>query len=104
MAFAGLWESWDKGGELLESCAIITTTANELVAPIHHRMPVILSKDRQTDWLSGVPLDAGQLGSMLLPSPAGEMVAWPVDRKVNSPANQGSELIEEEPGQRGEPQ
>ncbi len=104
MAFAGLWESWDKGGELLESCAIITTTANELIAPIHHRMPVILSKDRQTDWLSGVPLDAGQLGSMLLPSPAGEMVAWPVDRKVNSPANQGSELIEAEPGQRGEPQ
>ena len=102
MAFAGLWESWDKEDELLESCAIITTTANELVAPIHHRMPVILNMGQQTDWLSEAPLDADQLRSTLLPSPAGEMIAWPVDRKVNSPGNQGSELIREAQGEQGE--
>ena len=104
MAFAGLWESWDKEEDLLESCTIITTTANELVAPIHHRMPVILSTDRQTDWLSGTPLDADQLRSTLLPSPADEMIAWPVDRMVNSPGNQGSDLIRVAPGHLGEPQ
>ena len=104
MAFAGLWESWDKEGEPLESCAIITTTANELVSPIHHRMPVILSTERQTDWLSGEQLDADQLRSTLLPSPAGGMIAWPVDRKVNSPGNQGPELIREAVGLQGDPQ
>lgn len=103
MAFAGLWESWDKGDEPLESCTIITTTANELVAPIHHRMPVILNTDRQTDWLSGELLDADRLRAALLPAPAGEMLAWPVDRMVNSPANQGPELIEAARGQQGEP-
>jgi putative SOS response-associated peptidase YedK len=67
-------------------------------------MPVILSTDRQADWLSGEQLDADQLMSTLLPSPAGEMLAWPVDRKVNSPGNQGSELIREAQGLQGVPQ
>jgi len=104
MAFAGLWESWDKGGDPLESCTIITTTANRLVAPIHHRMPVILNKDQQTCWLSGAPLDSDRLRSTLSPQTVDEMCAWPVDRRVNSPGNQGPELIRAVPGQQGEAQ
>jgi len=104
MALAGLWESWDKGDEPLESCTIITTMANELVAPIHHRMPVILSEDRQTDWLSESQLDPDRLRSILLPASTDEMSAWPVALKVNSPANQGPELIAAIPGQSGEAQ
>lgn len=50
-AFAGLWDSWRAGAEEILSCTIITTSANELVAPIHDRMPVILAPEGYSEWL-----------------------------------------------------
>ncbi len=96
MVFAGLWERWEKGEQeqALESCTIITTTANKLIAPIHHRMPVILDNEKQKTWLSDTLLEPEQLRSTLLPAPSGRMLTWPVSRGVNSPGNQGPDLIQ----------
>lgn len=83
-AFAGLWDRWRSpdGSEVL-SCTIITTRPNELVAPIHNRMPVILPPDAYKDWLD----PAGQSSIRLQPYPAAEMTAYPVTTLVNNPAN-----------------
>ena len=64
MAFAGLWENWQSPeGELIQSCAILTTAANELMAPVHHRMPVILSAETEPLWLDPHDRDAGHPGA-----------------------------------------
>jgi putative SOS response-associated peptidase YedK len=85
-AMAGLWSRWkDAEGRNLDTFTIITTAANELMQPIHHRMPVILDmKDYQT-WLGeGVP---EQLLPLLRPFPEHKMKAFPVSKLVNSPVN-----------------
>lgn len=85
-SFAGIWDRWEGGGEPVETFAIITTDANEAMKPIHDRMPVILDPAQYERWLrSG--------GSDLLVPFAGPMQAFPVSRRVNSPANDGAELI-----------
>jgi putative SOS response-associated peptidase YedK len=86
-AFAGLWERWDAGGEPIESCAIITTEANELMAPIHGRMPVVLPRSAYRLWLDVAVRDPGRLLPLLWPYPADEMEAYPVSGLVNDPAN-----------------
>jgi len=93
-AFAGLWERWQTadGSELL-SAAIITTTPNELMAPIHDRMPVILPRSAYTQWLDNSPQTAAGLQSLLVPYPAGEMEAYPVSTLVNSPGNDRKEIL-----------
>ncbi|MGH7135757.1 MAG: SOS response-associated peptidase [Pirellulales bacterium] len=83
---AGLWESWSKGGSVVESCALITTTANELVAPIHDRMPVIVPPEAYDLWLSPETQETELLASLLRPYAAVEMDAYPVSTRVNSPA------------------
>lgn len=84
-AFAGLWERWQAPGvDPLESCAIVTTAANELVAPVHGRMPVVLSPEGCGRWLAGGT--PGELAALLVPFPASEMRAYPVSPRVNSPA------------------
>ncbi len=71
-AFAGLWEHWqDQHGNELTTCAIITTTPNEVVGPIHDRMPVILDKDSRRAWLEDRPLP--ELQSLLKAYPAEKM-------------------------------
>ncbi len=88
-AFAGLWESWtDKGtGEVLRSCAIITCPPNELMAPIHNRMPVILPEAAETTWLNPAIEDPAVLTRLLVPFPSERMEAYPVSTLVNSPKN-----------------
>jgi putative SOS response-associated peptidase YedK len=90
-AFAGLWETWTnhESGEEVESCAILTTGANELMKPIHDRMPVILPEEAYSAWLEQP--DA----ALLQPYPADRMEAIPVSTYVNSPRNQGPKCIEE---------
>ena len=84
-AFAGLCSVWrDAGGERVPTCAIITTTPNELLSPIHNRMPVILSKDAENLWLDGDAEDPAVLGSVLSPYPAELMEAYEVSSLVNS--------------------
>lgn len=84
--FAGLWEFWKSPTtEPLLTFTVITTHANDLVAPIHERMPVILDRDHCWDWLK--PQPQPDLLAMLLPFPAERMRVHPVSRKVNDPAN-----------------
>lgn len=87
-AFAGLWERWSPPeGDAVESCTILTTTANELLAPLHERMPVILGKASFAEWLAVDPLPPGASERLLSPYPSAEMEAVLVARLVNSPRN-----------------
>ena len=93
-AFAGLYDIWrDREGNELYSYTIITTAPNELVAPIHNRMPAILRREDEDAWLSK-DTDAARLMGMLEAYPADAMEAYPVSRAVNSPAHDGAELMQ----------
>jgi len=93
-AFAGLWESWHPSGtEEIRSCTIVTTTPNQLLVPIHDRMPVILALDEYDAWLEAEPRAAEELRDLLRPFPADRMEAYPVSRLVNSPANDRPECV-----------
>lgn len=95
MALAGLWEEWrSPEGENLESCAIIVTEANELLRPIHNRMPVILAPTHWNEWLELGARDAHILQSLLKPYPKEGMAVWPVSRKVNNPKYDSEKCIE----------
>jgi putative SOS response-associated peptidase YedK len=86
--FAGLWEVWNSpDGSTILSCTIITTQPNELMHPIHNRMPVILPESAYPVWLQPGEQDPAVLTPLLAPYPAGEMLAYPVSTLVNSPAN-----------------
>jgi len=93
-AFAGLWEQWHApdGGEML-SCTIITTEPNELLRPIHNRMPVILLPDAYSAWLNPAEQKPGDLSHLLKPYPAVAMAAYPVSTLVNNPRHDGPECI-----------
>jgi putative SOS response-associated peptidase YedK len=93
-AFAGLWEHWDKGDEPISSCTLLTTDANELLAPIHDRMPVIIPREHYELWLDPGIHDPRRLQPLLVPFPAGEMEAYPVNRLVNDPENDVPECIQ----------
>ncbi|MFX1482961.1 MAG: SOS response-associated peptidase [Promethearchaeota archaeon] len=94
-AFAGLYEYWDKtkSGKTLQSCAIITTTPNEVMKSIHHRMPVILRPEFEDNWLDPNNTDITGLMAMLQPYPSNEMEAFEVSTFVNSPKNQGIQCV-----------
>lgn len=94
-AMAGLWDRWEKGEEApLETFTIITTEANELVAPIHKRMPVILAEPHFEKWLDPGFEDKESLAQMLAPAPPETLEALPVSTYVNSPANEGPQCVE----------
>jgi putative SOS response-associated peptidase YedK len=92
-AFAGLWESWDKGEEI-RSCSIITTDANDLMNEIHHRMPVILPPENYGVWLDPDFDEKEALSELLRPYPSEEMKAYAVSRRVNRPSNNEPSVIE----------
>ena len=92
-AFAGLWDSWrDPGGDIVRSCTIITTEPNELLRPIHKRMPVILRRELESFWLDHDVEDPFALGNILGPYPAEAMQAYEVSSLVNRPSNEGPEV------------
>ena len=93
--FAGLWEEWlDKQtGDLVETCAIITTEANAVLKPVHNRMPVILQEKDYDCWLDEKLKDKGKLQSLLSPYPAEEMDSHAVSQAVNITANDSDELV-----------
>lgn len=85
---AGLWESWKHpNGQTIHSCTILTTEANSLVHEIHDRMPVILTRENEKEWLNPALQDKEILKSMLLPFDATLMEAYAVSSEVNSPKN-----------------
>ncbi|MHB8075991.1 SOS response-associated peptidase [Desulfosporosinus fructosivorans] len=92
--FAGLWDTWKSPeGDIVNSCTIITTTPNELMAGIHDRMPVILSRDSERAWLNQSIVDTGFLKSLLVPYPTDLMIAYEVSTFVNSVKNNGPECL-----------
>jgi len=92
--FAGLYEIWQpQGAEPLWSCTIITTTPNELMQPIHDRMPAILPKTLYDAWLDPELTDVIELQKMLQPFDAGKMSAYPVSPHVNKSAHDDRQCI-----------
>ena len=92
IAFAGLWEGFRwPSGEVMRTFCIITTTPNEVMRPIHDRMPVVLEPEDWPVWLGEA---SGDPGALLHP-PADEVLrCWPIDTKVNSPRNNGATLLD----------
>jgi putative SOS response-associated peptidase YedK len=75
---AGLWEKWRApAGEKINSCTVITTDANELIAPLHDRMPVILAPEDWPVWLGETPATEHELRVLLNPAPAEMLKLWP---------------------------
>jgi putative SOS response-associated peptidase YedK len=96
--FAGLWERWKdpQTREWLETFSIITTDANQVVAPLHNRMPVIVERKDYARWLGGN--DSGEPPLELLrPFPAEKMLAWKVDKAVGNVRNDSAQLLETPP-------
>lgn len=92
-AFAGLWERWQSPTGPLDSCTILTTTANELLAPLHDRMPVILHPNDYAAWLD-VDQKPDALGYLFEPYPAVEMQLRPVSKSVNNARYEGADCVE----------
>jgi putative SOS response-associated peptidase YedK len=97
MAFAGLWEAWRDPDrpedDWLRTCVIVTTRANQALAPIHDRMPVILAESAWERWLDP-DTDLEAVKGLLVPAPDDLVVAYPVSTLVNDPKNHGRELVE----------
>lgn len=93
-AMAGLWDYWGGAdGSELETCTIITTSANELMQPIHNRMPVILKEEEFATWLDPRIQKPILLENYLKPFPSEELELYPVTTFVNSPSNNSEECL-----------
>jgi putative SOS response-associated peptidase YedK len=92
LMFAAVWDTWRNYGELVTSCAIVTTQANELVSELHNRMPAILDPDDQDAWLDPKTNQAALL-RMLKPFASARMKIYPVSSSVNSPDNDSADLL-----------
>ena len=83
LAAAGLWESWtDPDGLVLRSALLLTTEANDLMRPVHHRMPVLLDRAGREAWMDPAATPTG-LQALLVPAAAGRLERWRVSRAVN---------------------
>lgn len=91
--FAGIWEHWEGARGELRTCSIVTTEPNELMRPIHDRMPVIVQTELEDLWLDPEIQDPTELGRALQPFPADGMEAYPVSTIVNSPGNDVAECV-----------
>jgi putative SOS response-associated peptidase YedK len=91
-AFAGIWDEWRGTEPAIISCAIITTTANELLAPIHDRMPVILHSQSYDTWLNE-DSEPAKLRNLLRPLPTSEMMSHAVSYDVSHPKNDNEHLL-----------
>jgi putative SOS response-associated peptidase YedK len=92
-AFAGLWESWEKGDGTLRTCTILTTRANAVLEDVHDRMPVILPHDAYNAWLDP-DADREELGELMIPYGGDDLETYPVSRFVNSPRNNDERCVE----------
>ena len=92
-ALAGISENWRRHGteEWVRTFAIITTNSNALVSAIHDRMPVIISPEDYTRWLSSLDPDPRDL---LVPHPAEPMIMWPISTRVNKPENEDAAILD----------
>lgn len=101
LAFAGLWSAWRPDEESDEgrivSCTILTTEANDAVAPIHDRMPVVLPPSAWAEWLDPANPDVESLHRLLVPSPSGLLTLRPVSEAVSDVRNDGPHLLDAVP-------
>lgn len=94
-ALAGLWDRWESPrGEVIHSCTIITTEANSVVAPVHHRMPVILKGEALAAWLNQTLPEPERLLPLLQPYRGRDLTAYAVSTLVNHPRNDSPEVID----------
>ncbi len=99
--FAGLYDVWqDPAGKAIRTYTIITTEPNEVVRPIHTRMPVILKREDEMRWLAKDPPQPSALEEVLAPCAADGMAAYPVSPAVNRTTADGEELIRQRPVQK----
>lgn len=92
-AIAGLWERWAAPGQApMESFALLTTEANAVLAPIHHRMPVILEEKAHAAWLNPGS-DLGSMQELLRPPALEPLHAYPISRDVNNPRHDRQEIL-----------
>ncbi len=97
LGLAGLWERWRRGGRpAIESCTILTTRPNAVVEPLHDRMPVIVAPGDHDTWLNPMLADQAELARLFEPFPVEQLVAYPVSRSVNDPANDSPACIDPE--------
>ena len=90
----GIWERWDsESGQPLESCAVITTAANEVVRAVNDRMPVIIPDEHIDAWLDPDNRHVGQLQTLLHPCPAEAITAYRVSRAINRGNVEGEQCI-----------
>ena len=90
-ALGGVWESWRApNGDILRTCCLITTGPNEIMLPVHDRMPVIVSPENFEQWLTGEPADAQAL---VKPYAVDDMQAWTVSRRVSRSSEEGADLV-----------
>jgi putative SOS response-associated peptidase YedK len=93
--FAGLWEAWEGPDHAsLETCTVLTTAANDLVRPLHDRMPAILAPEAYAAWLDPEVEDPRRLMPLLAPYPSETMEAYPVSPLVNKAAHESPRCIE----------
>lgn len=90
----GLLEHWQGPAGEITTFTILTTAANSLMATIHDRMPVIIAPENYAEWLDSTVNDVHRLHTMISPYPECSMEAYPVSKRVNSPADEGVELVE----------
>ncbi len=93
LAFAGLWEYWEKE-HIINSCSIITTTANSMLQSIHERMPVIITQKNYDAWLDPHNTDTNSLADLLTPCDSKLLESYRVSTEVNNPAHDKSTLID----------
>lgn len=89
-AMAGLWNRWTANGESMETVTILTTDPNDVLEPIHDRMPVVLPVDAEVRWLDAEPKTAQ---SLCVPYPGDDMEAYAVSTAVNNPGNDRPEVV-----------
>jgi putative SOS response-associated peptidase YedK len=95
LTFAGLWERWqESGGVPIDSCTILATEANELMRPLHARMPVILDPRSYDRWLDNGRHEPEALRALLVPCPSEMLAALPVNSYVNNARNKGPKCLE----------
>jgi putative SOS response-associated peptidase YedK len=93
-AFAGLWDRWESEDENIESCTIIVMPANEVMKPIHERMPAIIAPAHYDLWLDSRITDKQEIMPYLTSAPSSQLTAYPVSTWVNSPKNNDERCIQ----------
>jgi putative SOS response-associated peptidase YedK len=92
-AFAGLWDHWEGEGKSLDSCSIIVMPANEVMKPLHERMPAIIAPAHYDLWLDPRITDKDEIMQLLNSAPSGSLRAYPVSPWVNVPKHDDERCI-----------